>query len=93
MEGGDMTDPTSLDGGEPRQPRDRRRDARLVSTGVAAALLVWFALANLTKVSITFWVATAQAPLIVVILISGALGAAISLLISRSRRRRQEPSS
>ncbi len=87
-----MTDPTSLDGGGPRPPRDRRRDARLVSTGVAAALLVWFALVNLTKVSITFWVSTARAPLIVVILISGALGAVLALLVSRSRRRRQEPS-
>lgn len=62
-------------------------------TGVAAVLLVWFALANLTKVSITFWVSTARAPLIVVILISGALGAAVALLVSRSRRRRRdEPS-
>ncbi|HUA96491.1 MAG TPA: LapA family protein [Acidimicrobiales bacterium] len=85
-----MTDPMSTDGGELRPPRDRRRDARLVMTGIAAVLLVWFALANLTKVSITFWVSTARAPLIVVILISGALGAAVALLISRSRRRRRD---
>jgi uncharacterized integral membrane protein len=85
-----VTDPTSTDRGEPRPPRDRRRDARLVATGVAAVLLVWFALANLTKVSITFWVSTARAPLIVVILISGALGAAVALLVSRSRRRRRD---
>lgn len=88
-----MTDPTNLDTGEPRPPRDRRRDTRLVMTGVAAVLLVWFALANLTKVSITFWVATARAPLIVVIVISGALGAALVALVNRRsrRRRRGEP--
>lgn len=84
-----MTDQTSLDGGDHPAPRDRRRDARLVLTGVVAVLLVWFALANLTTVPITFWVSTSKAPLILVIVISGVLGAAIALLLTRRSRRRR----
>lgn len=84
-----MTDQTSLDGAHHPAPRDRRRDARLVLTGVVAVLLVWFALANLTTVPITFWVSTSRAPLILVIVISGVLGAAIALLLTRRSRRRR----
>lgn len=83
-----MTDQTSSDGGEHPAPRDRRRDARLVLSGVASVLLVWFALVNLTRVSITFWLSTTKAPLIVVIVISGVLGAVITLLLTRRTRRR-----
>ncbi len=53
----------------------------------AAALLVWFALANLRDVRIDFWVFDRQAPLIVVIAISGLLGAAIAALVLRRRPR------
>lgn len=86
-----MTDPTSYEGGERPATRDRKRDVRLVLSGVAAALLLWFALVNLTKVSITFWVSTTKAPLIVVIVISGVLGAVLALLLSRMSRRRRQP--
>lgn len=70
-----------------QQGRDRRRDARLVVTGVVGVLLVWFALANLQDVNIHFWVSTTRAPLILVIIISGVLGALIGLLAQRRRRR------
>jgi uncharacterized integral membrane protein len=70
---------------------DRRRQATLVGVAVAAILLVWFALANFRDVRIDFWVFNRQAPLIVVIVISGLLGALITALIMR--RRPKEPKS
>lgn len=66
--------------------RDRRRDARMVLIGVVAVLLVWFALANLQDVKIHFWLSTTRAPLIVVIIIAGVLGALVGMLVSRRRR-------
>jgi uncharacterized integral membrane protein len=67
------------------QPLDRKRDVRLVALGVSAALLVWFALGNLRNVSIEFWVTHERAPLIVVIAISGLLGALIATMALRRR--------
>ena len=73
--------------GEPagagHQPVDRRHQARLVAVVVAVVLLAWFALANLRRVRIDFWVFNRQAPLILVILISGLLGALITFLVMR----------
>ena len=66
-------------------PRIRRQDIRLVAIGVVAVLLVWFALDNFQDVQIHFWVQTARAPLVVVILISGILGALVGALIRRRR--------
>ena len=66
---------------------DRRRQATLVGVGVAVVLLAWFALANLRDVKIDFWVYSRQAPLILVIVISGLLGALITALIMRRKGR------
>ncbi len=66
---------------------DRRHQATLIGVGVAVVLLTWFALANLRNVRIDFWVVDRQAPLILVIVISGLLGALISALIMRRRPR------
>jgi uncharacterized integral membrane protein len=63
----------------------RRQDARLVAMGAAAVLLVWFALGNLGSVTIDFWVHDSHEPLILVILISGLLGALIATLALRRR--------
>ncbi len=83
-----MSDPMIPDGGSaPRPARDRKRDVRLVLTGVVAVLLVWFALINLQDVEIHFWLTSTRSPLIVVIVISGVLGAAVALLAQRLRRR------
>jgi|HubBroStandDraft_5_1064220.scaffolds.fasta_scaffold1750642_1 uncharacterized integral membrane protein len=71
--------------------RDRRRDASMVVTGVAAVLLVWFAIANLQSVKIHFWVETAHASLIVVIAVSAVLGMVFGSVLSR-RRSRKSPS-
>jgi len=76
--------------GEPggdEKPVDRRRQVTLVGVAVAVILLVWFALANTRKVQIDFWVFNRQAPLILVIVISGLLGALIGALIMRRRQR------
>ena len=59
----------------------------LVGVAVAVVLLAWFALANLRRVQIDFWVFNRQAPLILVIVISGLLGAMITALVMRRRPR------
>ncbi|HEY1444108.1 MAG TPA: LapA family protein [Acidimicrobiales bacterium] len=66
---------------------DRRRQATLIGVAIAVVLLVWFALANLRDVRIDFWVFNRQAPLILVIVISGLLGALIGALVMRRKGR------
>ena len=66
---------------------DRRRQATVIGVGVAVVLLAWFALANLRDVKIDFWVVDRQAPLILVIVISGLLGALITALVMRRKGR------
>lgn len=78
----------ALPGHPPTTSRERQRPARFVLTGCALVLLVWFAAANLQVVRIHFWIVTEGAPLIVVIAISGSLGAVSAGLWSRVRRRR-----
>jgi uncharacterized integral membrane protein len=68
---------------------DRRHQATLIGVAIAVALLVWFALANLRDVRIDFWFYNRQAPLILVILISGLLGALITALVLRRRGREE----
>lgn len=87
-----MDDQSTLPGAQPPDQRPSRREprpARLVLLGAAIVLLVWFAVVNLQDVQIHFWVSTTGAPLIVVIVISGFLGAAASGLWSWLRRRRR----
>ncbi len=67
--------------------RDRKRDARLAVIGAVAVLFVWFAIDNVHNTEIHFWIRSAQAPLLAVILISAALGAAITALVMRRRRK------
>jgi uncharacterized integral membrane protein len=66
---------------------DRRHSMMLVAVAVATILLVWFAVANLKKVKIDFWLYDREAPLILVILISGLLGALITALVMRRKPR------
>jgi uncharacterized integral membrane protein len=68
---------------------DRRHQATLIGVAIAVVLLMWFALANLRDVRIDFWFYNRQAPLILVILISGLLGALITALVLRRRGREE----
>ncbi len=82
--------PVHAEGVEPEgggQTADRRRFVTLVAVAVATILLVWFAVGNLKKVKIDFWVYDREAPLILVILISGLLGALITALVMRRKPR------
>jgi uncharacterized integral membrane protein len=69
---------------------DRRQRARLVGVAVGGILLGWFALANIRNVRIDFWVFNRQSPLILVIVISGLLGALITGLIMRRKPKADE---
>ena len=69
---------------------DRKQQVRLVGVAVGGILLGWFALANFGKVRIDFWVFHRQAPLILVIAISGLLGALITALIMRRKPKSEE---
>ena len=68
-----------------RKGLDRRRHATLIGVAIAGVLLGWFALANVRDVRIDFWVFNRQAPLILVIVISGLLGALIGALVMRHK--------
>jgi uncharacterized integral membrane protein len=81
------SDPVEQSGG---RDTDRRRQAALVGVGIAVVLLVWFAVGNFHDVSIEFWVYERKAPLIIVILISGLLGALITALVMRRRPKAKE---
>ena len=86
-----MSDPMSLEDEHPPAPRDRKRDARLVATGVVAVLLVWFALSTSRMCGSTSGLTSTKAPLIVVIVVAGVLGAAVGGLVSLMSRRRHQP--
>jgi uncharacterized integral membrane protein len=79
------SDPHPVDPGGEGKPVDRRHQATLVGVAIAVVLLAWFALANIRDVRIDFWVFNRQAPLILVIVISGLLGALITALVMRRR--------
>jgi uncharacterized integral membrane protein len=69
---------------------DRRHRAGLIGILVVGILLGWFALANTRRVQIDFWIFHRQSPLIVVIVISGLLGALITFLAMRRRAKAEE---
>jgi uncharacterized integral membrane protein len=66
--------------------RQAGRALRLGISAVALVLFLWFIIGNAQKVQIHFWVTSAQASLIAVILISAAFGAILALLLSRGRK-------
>jgi len=65
--------------------RNRSRDAQLIIVTLLMVLLLWFVIANTQKVNVHFWVVTANVSLIVVILLSAALGALSTLLVGLVR--------
>lgn len=68
----------------------RRDRARLLAAGVIGALVAAFALLNLDGVKVHWLFATAQTPLILVIVLAFLLGFAVDrLLVIRARRRQR----
>lgn len=80
---------TDADTGAGERGVEHRRNVLLFASGSSAVILVWFALGNLHRVTIEFWVTQSRAPLVLVIAISGLLGALISALVGRRRPRRR----
>jgi hypothetical protein len=72
---------------EPEPSAGRRRDARLVLTGVLLALVIWFALANTQDVRIRFWIVSTKTPVVSALAIATALGVSVGLLVARRFRR------
>ncbi len=64
---------------------DNREIARLVVTGVLAIVLVGLVVDNTRKVKIGYVFGDAQMPLIVLLLITAALGAAVAQLVAWRR--------
>jgi uncharacterized integral membrane protein len=83
-----MTVPHDPGGDEaPEAVGGRRRDFRLIATGVLLALGVWFALANTQQVKIRFWVVDTRSPIVAALAIAAVFGGGIGALLGRRFRR------
>jgi len=71
----------------PERSGNRRRDVRLMASGVLLALGVWFALANTQEVKIHFWVVSTRTPVVSALAITAVFGVALGLLVGRRFRR------
>ncbi len=65
-----------------------QRNPKVIGGVIAIGLFIWFVLANLQQVEVTWWVFSTQASLVVVILLSALLGAGITFFFTRLRRPR-----
>ncbi len=72
---------------QPEAAPSRRRDVRLVVSGVLLALGVWFALANTQDVRIHFWVVSTKSPVVGALAVAAVFGAGLGLLVGRRFRR------
>jgi uncharacterized integral membrane protein len=83
-----MTVPHDQGGDEAPEPAGgRRRDFRLVATGVLLVLGVWFTLANTQSVKIRFWFVDTRSPLVAALVIAAVFGGGIGALLGRRFRR------
>ena len=78
------------DPGERRLEKGSTKDrARLTTALAVGALVTVFAVANLDEVDVNWIIGTWSTPLIVVIVLSAALGAGVGYFAARRRARRQ----
>ena len=83
-----MADPGPGTARQRRSNPRRRERVRLLGAVLAAVLVTVFAVVNVDEVKVDWIVGTWSTPLIVVIAVSAALGAALDRLLQvRSRRR------
>jgi uncharacterized integral membrane protein len=67
--------------------RSRSESARLIFVGALAALAVAFAALNVTQVEVDWILTTSKTPLIVVIVVSLLVGAALGFAVGRRSRK------
>ncbi len=65
-----------------------QRNPKVIGGVIAIVLFIWFVLANLQQVEVTWWVFSTQTSLVMVILLSALLGAGITFFFTRLRRPR-----
>jgi uncharacterized integral membrane protein len=71
----------------PSKPQRQRPPARLIVAGIAAVLVLWFAIVNWQRVTIDYIFFERESRLFFVILGSALLGALAGALLRRARRR------
>jgi uncharacterized integral membrane protein len=74
-----------------RTPAQRRERARLIAIALLGGLGLAFALVNLSDVKVKWIVGSAKTPLIIVIVLCVALGAAIDRVAVSRKRKRSQP--
>jgi len=72
-----------------RAPRTRRDRARTLAIAVLAIAITLFAAKNTTDIKVDWVVGSGKAPAIVVIVVSGLIGAVISYFADRRGSRRR----
>ncbi len=70
-----------------RTPEEKRR----IVIGILIALVVLFALLNLNQVKVDWLVTSTKTPLVVVIVVSAAIGAVAGVLVDRKKHRAPPP--
>jgi uncharacterized integral membrane protein len=87
-----MTDPTERTPAKrPEDKPDRAGTTRMAAAAILGGIAAVFAVINLDDVEVDWLVGSAQTPLILVIVISMLLGAALDrLLVHRARKRKVE---
>ena len=83
------TPPQKPPGQLERTPRTRRERARMFTIAVLAIAITLFAAKNTTKIKVDWVVGSGKAPVIIVIIVSGLIGAVISYFADRRGSRRR----
>jgi uncharacterized integral membrane protein len=82
-----MSENTNEHGNQRHRSR-RVADLGLIGLGGAVILLVWFAVANSTEVTISFWGYHSHTKVITVILLCAVLGGVVGFVLGRRNKKR-----